>query len=62
MKNFFKKKGAGPNFCDMAEDIEIFADNTQWKGRTSRVKEDATTLIGIATNVVIIQFNFKSFI
>ena len=62
MKNFFKKKEAGPNFCDMAEDIEIFADNTQWKGRTSRVKEDATTLIGIATNVVVIQSNFNSFI
>ena len=51
-----------PNSCDTAEDTEIFADNTQRKGRTSRVKEDATTPIGIATNVVIIQSNLKSFI
>ena len=62
MKNFFKEKGAVPNSCVMAEDIEIFADNTKRKGRTSRVKEDVKTPIGIATNVVIIQFNFESFI
>ena len=61
MKNFFKEKGAVPNSRDMAGDIEIFADNTKRKGRTSRVKEDATTPIGIAT-VAIIESNFKSFI
>ena len=61
MKNFFKKKGAVPNSRDMAGVIEIFADNTKRKGRTSRVKEDATTPIEIA-NVAIIESNFKSFI
>ena len=62
LKNFFKEKGTVPNVCNIKEDIEIFADNTQRKGRTSRVKEDAITPIGIATNVVIVECNFKTFI
>lgn len=59
MKNLFKEVS---NFSDFAENIEIFADNTQRKKRTSRVKEDAITPIGIGTNVVIIPSYFKSFI
>ena len=35
--------------------MEVWADNTQRKGKTCRVREDGTTPIGIVTNVVFIQ-------
>ena len=60
MKDVFKERAMKENICEVAHDIEIFSDNTQKKGRTTRVKEDATCPIGIATNVVIIHSNFKS--
>ena len=53
LKTFFKEISALPNTCNMIDDIEVFADNTQKKGRTSRVKENATTPIAIATNVIL---------
>ena len=56
LKKFFAESASTPNLCPSG-DIHIFADNTQRKGRTSRVKEDGTTPIGIATNVVFINPN-----
>ena len=41
-------------------DADVFADNTQRKGRTNRVKENGITPLGIATNVVFIQSNTPS--
>ena len=38
-------------------DVEAFADNTQHKGKTIRVRESGTNPIGIAANVVFIQAN-----
>ena len=43
------------NLCFTSVDMEVSADNTQRKGKTCRVREDDTTPIGIATNVVFIQ-------
>ena len=45
------------NKCFSTGDVEIFADNMQWKGKTIHVRENGTTLIGIAINVVFIQAN-----
>lgn len=61
LRNFSKLKARSLNVCEWREDLEIFADNTQKKGRTAQIKENATTPIGIATNVVFIKSNFKSF-
>ena len=41
-------------------DADVFADNTQRKGRTKIVKENGITPLGIATNVVFIQSNIPS--
>lgn len=49
LRNFSKLKARSLNVCEWREDLEIFADNTQKKGRTARIKENATTPIGIAT-------------
>ena len=38
-------------------DVKVWADNTQRKGKTSRVQEDGTTPISIATKVVFIRPN-----
>ena len=43
--------------CFSTGDVEIFADNTQWKGKAISVRENGTTPIGIAINVVFIQAN-----
>ena len=45
------------NLCFTDNDLDIFSDNTQRKGKTSRVKEDGTTPVNVATNVVFIQKN-----
>lgn len=50
------------NKCLIAEDIDVFADNTQEKKRTSRVKENAITPIEIATNVVFIKSDSNPYI
>ena len=60
IKTFFKDKAVNKNVCNLVEDIEVFADNTQKKGGTAWIKEDSTASIGITTNVVILQFNYKS--
>ena len=58
-EEIFKEKGAVPNSCDMAEDIETSADDKQRKGRTTRAKENAITPIGTAKKIIIIiQSNF----
>ena len=37
--------------------VEVWVDNTQRKGKTSRVWEDGTTPISIATNMIFIHPN-----
>ena len=54
-KSFFKSPAEQPNLCFNSGDVEVWAGNTQRKGKTCRVREDGTTPIGIATNVVFIQ-------
>ena len=46
------------NFCFSSGDVDVFADNTQKKGKTSCVKEDGTTPLNVATNVFF--FSVKS--
>ena len=50
------------NKCLIVEDIDLSTDNTQEKGRTSRVKENAITPIEIATNVVFIKSDSNTYI
>ena len=45
------------NVIFQSGDVDVFADNTQRKGKTNRVKENGITPLGIATNVVSIQSN-----
>lgn len=62
LKNFMKEISIIRNKCLIAEDIDVFADNTQEKKRTSRVKENAITPIEIATNVVFIKSDSNPYI
>ena len=62
LKNFMKEISIIGNKCLIVEDIDLFADNTQEKGRTSRVKENAITLIEIAANVVFIKSDSNTYI
>ena len=57
LRNVLKASSHDPNTCFDVGDVEVFADNTQRKGKTSRVKEDGTTPLNIVTNVVFIQSN-----
>ena len=45
------------NECFPGNDVDIFADNTKKKGKATRVKEDGTTPLNVATNVVFLQSN-----
>ena len=60
LQNFLKcssnetKNTCFPNECD------IFAGNTQRKGKTTRITENGTTPLGIVMNVVFIESNFKT--
>ena len=45
------------NKCFETGDMDIFADNTQGTGKTGRVKENGTTPVNVAINVVFIQSN-----
>ena len=45
------------NECFPENDVDIFTGNTQKKGKTTRVKEDGTTPVNVATNVVFLQSN-----
>ena len=60
LTTFFKDKAINKNVCNLTEDIEVFAGNTQKKDRTAHIKEDSMTPVGITTNVVILQSNYKS--
>lgn len=62
LKNFMKEISIIGNKCLIVEDIDLFVDNTQEKGRTSRVKENAITPIEIATNVVFIKSDSNTYI
>ena len=57
LQKFLNNSASEPNKCFPTGDVEIFADNTQRKGKTIRVRENGTSPIGIATNVVFIQAN-----
>lgn len=56
LKNVLKESATCPNSCPKG-DVDIFFDNTQRTGKTVRVRENGTTPVGIATNVVYIQSN-----
>ena len=58
-KTFLKDKAVTKNVSNLTEDIEVFANNTQKRGWTAQIKEDSTNPIGITTNVVILQSNYK---
>ena len=55
LQKFLKSSAEQPNLCFNSDDVEVWADNTQRKGKTCRVKEDGPTPIEITTNVVFIQ-------
>ena len=57
LQKFLNNSASEPNKCFPTGDVEVFADNTQHKGKTIHVRENGTTPIGIATNVVFIQAN-----
>ena len=46
LRAWMKESAKNPNVIYDSGGIDIFADNTQRKGKTSRVKEDGTTPIG----------------
>ena len=60
LQNFLKcssnetKNTCFPNNCD------IFADNTQCKGKRTRITENGTMPLGTVTNIVFIESNFKT--
>ena len=52
-----KDEPKNKNVVFQSGDNNVFADNTQQKVKTKRVKENGMTPLGIATNVVSIQSN-----
>ena len=56
LQNFLNNSASEPKKCFPTGNIEVFADNTQHKGKTICVKENGTP-IDIATNIVFIQAN-----
>ena len=57
MKNLLCQLATEPNVCFANGDADVFADNTQRTGKTSRVKENGAAPLSVATNVVFIQSN-----
>ena len=57
LQKFLRSSSQDENKCFESGDVEVWADNTQRKGKTSRVREDGTTPISTATNVVFIRPN-----
>ena len=57
LQKFLRSSSQDENKCFESGDVEVWAENTQRKGKTSRVREDGTTPISIATNVVFIRPN-----
>jgi hypothetical protein len=56
LKSFLKDSSTEANTC-YSKDVDVFSDNTQRTGKTVRVRENGTTPVGVATNVVFIQQN-----
>ena len=57
MKSLLCQLATEPSVCFANGDVDVFVDNTQRTGKTSRVKENGTALLSIATNLVFIQSN-----
>ena len=57
LRNVLKEASKHKNKCFGTGDVDVSADNTQRNGKTSRVKENGTTPLSVATNVVFIQSN-----
>ena len=57
LQKFLDNPASELNKCFPTGDVKIFGDNMQRKGKTICVRENSTTPIGIATNVVFIQAN-----
>ena len=53
LRKFLQSSSQDENKCFGSGDVEVWANNTQRKGKTSRAREDGTTPISIATNVVL---------
>ena len=45
LRTWMKESAKNPNVIDDSGDVDVFVDNTQRKDKTSRVKEDETTLL-----------------
>ena len=45
LRTWMKESAKNPNDIDDRGDVDVFVDNTQRKDKTSRVKEDGTTLL-----------------
>ena len=45
LRTWMKESAKNPNVIDDSGDVDVFVDNTQRKDKTSRVKEDGTTLL-----------------
>ena len=45
LRTWMKESAKNPNVIYGSGDVDVFADNTQRKDKTSRVKEDGTTLL-----------------
>ena len=62
LQKFLRSSSQDENKCFESGDVEVWADNTQRKGKTSRVREDGTRPISIAMNVVFIRSNLVTHI
>ena len=60
MKNLLCQLVTKTNIYFTTDDVDVFVDNTQRNGKTSRVKENGTALLSVATNVVFILSNFPT--
>ena len=45
LRTWMKESAKNPNVIDDSGDVDVFVDNTQRKDKTSRAKEDGTTLL-----------------
>ena len=57
MKILSYQLASEPNVCFANDDVYVFAENTRRTGKTRRAKENGTTPLSVATNVVFIQSN-----
>ena len=57
LKRRLEECGNDKNRCFDGGDVDVFADNVQRVGKTTRVREGGTTPVHVATNVVFIQSN-----